>query len=295
MQSFLVVATAHFLALLSPGPDFLLIARTSLSQGWRAATGTCLGVTLANGVFIVACFVGTATMDRDGRLFVALQWGGAGYLSFVGAMALRHAGKAALPTMAPERTGSVPPGMWWRQVGMGLLSGLLNPKNALFYASLAAALAGTPAGSPGWKAVYGAWMVSIVLLWDLLVAAAIGNRAVAGRFGRALPWLERAAGVMLLVVAVVIGTTAANARPLKQHHRQQDHAQIRTGKQHPGHRHARGQAFLRTAEHDGDGVGTIEGDTDHAVRMSPGKSMIGQRPAYPCLDLGATCFHHWPS
>ena len=35
MHDFLFIAAAHFLSLLSPGPDFFLIARTSLAHGWR--------------------------------------------------------------------------------------------------------------------------------------------------------------------------------------------------------------------------------------------------------------------
>lgn len=53
MPSFLLIASAHFLALLSPGPDFFLVARSALAAGWRTASGACLGIALANGLFIV--------------------------------------------------------------------------------------------------------------------------------------------------------------------------------------------------------------------------------------------------
>jgi len=56
----------------------------------------------------------------------------------------------------------------------------------------------------GWKWAYGAWMFSIVLLWDLLVAVAIGNRRLLRRFTHALPWLERASGVMLMLLAAAL-------------------------------------------------------------------------------------------
>ncbi len=59
-----MIAAAHFLALLSPGPDFFLIARTSLSSGWRVASGACLGIAAANAVFIIAAFAGTAALRR---------------------------------------------------------------------------------------------------------------------------------------------------------------------------------------------------------------------------------------
>lgn len=207
MQQFIIIAAAHFLALLSPGPDFFLVARTSLSTSWRIASGACLGIAVANGVFIVAAFAGTAVLQPDSALFVALQLAGCAYLLYLGVLFIRHAGASALNGVpVPARLAAQPAIMWWRAAGMGFLSGILNPKNALFYASLAAMLTG-PSASVGWKTVYGAWMFSIVLLWDLLVATMIGNQAVLRRFARALPWLERISGVMLIMLA--LGVLAA--------------------------------------------------------------------------------------
>lgn len=210
MQQFIIIATAHFLALLSPGPDFFLVARTSLSTSWRIASGACLGIAVANGVFIVAAFAGTAVLQPDSALFVALQLAGCVYLLYLGVLFIRHADASALNGVPVQAGLAAQPAqqavMWWRAAGMGFLSGILNPKNALFYASLAAMLTG-PYASVGWKTVYGAWMFSIVLLWDLLVATMIGNKAVLRRFARALPWLERISGVMLIMLA--LGVLAA--------------------------------------------------------------------------------------
>ena len=58
MEQFAAVALAHFLALLIPGVDFFLIARTAMTSGWRNATGACLGIAAANGIFIAAAFSG---------------------------------------------------------------------------------------------------------------------------------------------------------------------------------------------------------------------------------------------
>lgn len=204
MQPFLMIAAAHFLALLSPGPDFFLIARTSLSAGWRVASGVCLGVALANGVFIVAAFAGTAAMHTNSAAFLALHAVGCAYLLYLGVLFIRHAGSSDLSVSATSRRASAATRSdmaWLRAAGMGFLSGILNPKNALFYASLAAMLTG-PFASPGWKTVYGLWMVSIVLLWDMLIALSIGNHAVLQRFTRALPWLERISGIALIVLAL---------------------------------------------------------------------------------------------
>lgn len=208
MQQFLIIAAAHFLALLSPGPDFFLIARTSLATGWRVASGACLGIALANGVFIVAAFAGTAALRPDSILFVVLQLAGCAYLLYLGVLFIRHAGNNELKVSA-RGSSTVPFHLftaWRRAAGMGFLSGILNPKNALFYASLAALLTGSYAGA-GWKIFYGVWMFSVVLLWDLLIAMLISNPAVLRRFARVLPWVERVSGGVLILLA--LGVIAA--------------------------------------------------------------------------------------
>ncbi|AGZ35455.1 LysE family translocator [Pseudomonas sp. Rh2] len=197
MEQFLIVAFAHFLALLSPGPDFFLVARSSVSAGWRVASGACLGIALANGLFIVSAFAGLSILRDGSALFIALQVAGAGYLLYIGTLFVRHAGKTEL-AMAGEVQAA---GGWSRCLGMGFLSGILNPKNALFYASLASMVASS---SGAWKTVYAGWMFSIVLVWDLLVAVTIGNRRVLKRFAYALPWLERLSGALLIMLAMAL-------------------------------------------------------------------------------------------
>ncbi len=205
MEQFLLIAAAHFLALLSPGPDFFLIARTSLSAGWRTAGGACVGIAFANGVFIVAAFAGLSVLRAGSPWFTGVQLVGAAYLLYLGVTFMRHAGRGRLDVSASGAAGAVAPGRgaWWQAAGMGFVSAALNPKNALFYASLAAMLAG-PQATPGWKVFYGAWMFCAVLLWDLAVAVAIGNRAVLHRFARALPWLERASGAVLVLAGCLV-------------------------------------------------------------------------------------------
>lgn len=205
MQQFLFIAAVHFLALLSPGPDFFLIARTSLFSGWRVASGACWGIALANGVFIIAAFTGTAALRPAHPLFAVLQLAGCAYLTYLGVLFICHAGSSQLSGSAEKSPvpRKAPVATWWRAVYMGFLSGILNPKNALFYASLAAMLADSHGGM-GWKAIYGFWMFSVVLLWDLLIAVFIGNPYVLQRFARALPWLERITGLFLILLALGI-------------------------------------------------------------------------------------------
>nr|WP_288499554.1 LysE family translocator [uncultured Pseudomonas sp.] len=198
MQQFLIIAAAHFLALISPGPDFFLVARTSLAAGWRVASGACLGIAVANGAFIVAAFTGVSVLQPGSAPFITLQLVGCLYLLYLGMLFIRHAGSSVL--QAPGEAAPASRASWLHAAGMGFLSGILNPKNALFYVSLASML--DAQSSAGWKAFYGVWMFAVVLGWDLLVALAIGNGRLLCNFQRALPLLERLSGLVLIALAV---------------------------------------------------------------------------------------------
>lgn len=138
MEQFLAVAAAHFLALLIPGVDFFLIARTAMTNGWRSATGVCLGIATANGIFIAAAFSGVSLISHP-LLLSAIQLAGGGFLIFIGIAFLRSRARIGLE-QAPNAKRTT----WLRNFGLGIASGLLNPKNALFYVSLAAAVGNAP-------------------------------------------------------------------------------------------------------------------------------------------------------
>ncbi len=87
---------------------------------------------------------------------------------------------------------------WPRSLVLGLMSGLLNPKNALFYASLAAAISANP---PVVLAGYGVWMFTVVLVWDVFVAVLLGSAGAMVGMQRALPWVTKIAGGFLLFSA----------------------------------------------------------------------------------------------
>ncbi|MFD6391982.1 LysE family translocator [Nocardia sp. NPDC055029] len=206
MNQFAAVAGAHFLALLSPGPDFFLIAHTSMTQGWRRAIAACAGIAAANAVFIATAFAGLSILRPGGIAFTMVQIAGAAFLLHLGVGLLRSAGAASIES-APAGGTARTAGSRWKLAAMGFASAALNPKNALFYAGLATILA--VGASSGHLVAYGMWMFAVVLGWDVLVSVLIGNRVVLTRFARALPVLERASGVALIGLGLGIVLTAA--------------------------------------------------------------------------------------
>jgi threonine/homoserine/homoserine lactone efflux protein len=190
MDVFIAVAVAHFLALLIPGVDFLLIARTSLTKGWRSAIGACVGIALANGVFITAAFAGVSLVANPAILTLIRLVGGS-FLISVGVSFLRSKSHITVSAEPSVRSPN-----WSRSFALGATSGLLNPKNALFYVSLAAAVSTEP---PLTLVGYGVWMFSVVLIWDVFIAIALGTPRMLARLDRILPRLTRLAGAFLVL------------------------------------------------------------------------------------------------
>lgn len=195
MEQFVAVAAAHFVALLIPGVDFFLISRTALVSGRRSAVGVCAGIAAANGIFIAAAFGGLSLISHP-TVIAGVQLAGGIFLAYIGVAFFRSSVHMSLTA----GTGAAPTSRA-RSFALGLASGLMNPKNALFYVSLASVVAGA---APLVLVGYGVWMVAVVFVWDVLIAVALGSRRVLLRVGPAVPWLARAAGVFLVIFGVVM-------------------------------------------------------------------------------------------
>lgn len=198
LQQFLLVAGAHFLALLSPGPDFFLILRYAIARGRAQAALVCIGITIANALFIMLAWFGLMVLDEQGVLLRIIQLAGCFFLLYMGWMFLRHAGHRSL--VAGQQDTRTPRASLGALLA-GLASALLNPKNGLFYASLFAVLnsQATPCTIQG---LYGLWMIGLVLGWDLLVMWLASQPRLMRRFEHYLPNIERLAGVLLILMAI---------------------------------------------------------------------------------------------
>lgn len=195
---FILLAGAHFLALLSPGPDFFLLLNHTVAHGMRAGLQTALGIACANGVFIVAAVAGVSWLQDSLWAYWLVYVAGCSYLLWLGgqfwqAASLHGAGATA------SRQVSRQTAFWWR----GVLSGLLNPKNALFYLTLFALLAGKD--STVWqRSAAGVWLFVAVLGWDALVCWALARPTSLAWFQRQLPLLHRASALLLWAVAAAM-------------------------------------------------------------------------------------------
>lgn len=194
-SEFMLLAGAHLLALVSPGPDFLLLVRTALRQGRRAGVATAAGIALANGAYIVLALCGFSLLQQSPALLLAMKWLASAYLAWLGWMFIRSSGRPALLTAQAATSAS--------GFAAGFLSGALNPKNGMFYFGLFTLMVGASTGL-ALKALYGLWMCAVVFVWDAALVGMVSQPRVMAWLSRALPVVEGGAGVLLMAAAVAL-------------------------------------------------------------------------------------------
>jgi threonine/homoserine/homoserine lactone efflux protein len=191
-----VVAVGQF----SPGPDFLLITRTSLTGGGRAGSWTAVGIATGLVVHATVAVGGTAAIFRAGGwLSETMRWVAAAYLAWLGFLLLRAVWRGSYTgagtTGAANHLTDL---ICWRR---GFLTNLLNPKVALFLAAAAAPfLAGTrPTWWPAaiWLVIVGEGIV-LWIAWAWLLQAPPVNRV----HSRAARWIDAGFGLALIGLAL---------------------------------------------------------------------------------------------
>jgi threonine/homoserine/homoserine lactone efflux protein len=130
-STIMLFAAACVVLTATPGPDMLLIASRSISQGKAAGFLTYAGIALGTYCHALAAALGLS------QLFVAvpmayevIRWAGCAYLMYLAWKTIRSEGPNFSPTSALKRFSMK------RILGEGLATNLLNPKMALFVLAL---------------------------------------------------------------------------------------------------------------------------------------------------------------
>jgi len=197
-MEFSAVALAHFLAVASPGPDFAIVLKQSLTRGRRAAIWTSVGIGTAILLHVTYSVLGLGLLIRGSRLwFDVAKYSGASYLAWIGIQALRAKRREESAELPHEGSGSSVHGSFW----LGFFTNVLNPKAALFIISLFV-LVVDPQTPKLIQGGYGLWLGFATMAWFSLVAVFFTQIEVRRRFLRHGHWIDRALGVFFLGFAV---------------------------------------------------------------------------------------------
>ncbi|MFK3603143.1 lysine transporter LysE [Pseudomonas sp. AP19] len=203
---FLTVALIHLLAVASPGPDFAVVVRASVTHGRRAGTWTALGVGSAIFLHVGYSLLGIGLIvSQSIVLFNALKWAAAAYLLYIGFKALRA--QPAKPVAEGELHREVGERTARGAFTAGFVTNGLNPKATLFFLSLFTVVI-NPHTPLAIQAGYGVYLAVATAVWFCLVAMLFSQQRVRAGFARMGHWFDRTMGAVLIAIGVKLAFTS---------------------------------------------------------------------------------------
>lgn len=205
---FVTVAIAHFLALLSPGPDFVLVVKSAIKNGPKKSIGVAAGIASANALYIALCLIGVgALLASSVVIMIALKVAGGVFLIYLAIMALRAKKADYKELELPKNQITQSETTFVKEFITGFMSGILNPKNLLFYLSLFTVVL-TNDVNFGFKVGLGIWMTSVVFVWDLSVIYVLSRDKVRRKFSKLAYYIDKCTGAILGIIGFTIVKSA---------------------------------------------------------------------------------------
>jgi len=125
----LSIAGALSLGTMSPGPSFIMVARTAVGVSRADGLAAALGMGVGGVLFAVLALLGLhVVLTAVTTLYIVFKIAGGAYLVYLGWIIWRGARRPLDFEEKPVRAG--------RSFGLALLTQLSNPKTALVYASV---------------------------------------------------------------------------------------------------------------------------------------------------------------
>ena len=194
---FFTVATIHLFAVMSPGPDFTIILKQSLSHGRKISMITSLGIGTGILIHVLFCMLGLGMIISESKfLFNFIKILGAIYLFYIGAKSLIQKVQFKTYENNPINQGSA-----LKSFRLGFLTNVLNPKATLFFLSLYATII-TDQTTIVMQAMYGLWMATVTGFWFCLLSIMLTNKSVIQKIQKFTAIIQKGTGIVLIVFAI---------------------------------------------------------------------------------------------
>lgn len=194
------VTLIHLLAVISPGPDFIMACRSSLTYSRKTGIWTAVGFGLGIAVHIFYSLAGLALIiSQSILLFNVIKFLGAGYLIYIGVKSfLSKSSKIEIEESQKKEDIS-----HFAAIKIGFLTNVLNPKATLFFLSLFTLVISpnTPWPILGIMSVI---MILNTMLWFALVAVFLTQKRIRGVFEKYQSVFNKTLGGLLIALGVKV-------------------------------------------------------------------------------------------
>ena len=194
LSTLLMIAGVYWIAVVSPGPNFLLVSQLALTGRGRLGMQAAAGVATGSTIWAVLAMGGIAAiLAHLAWLHTAIRLAGAAYLIWFG---IRLLLSARAQGGSPRKLVSIPT-TGWGAFRSGLLTNLTNPKAGAFWTSVFGSI--FPAHAPAWLFVATAIMVPCISGgWYAIMSLAFGTERVQRRYIALRRPIDAVCGTVLL-------------------------------------------------------------------------------------------------
>jgi threonine/homoserine/homoserine lactone efflux protein len=195
---FLKIFPVLLVALISPGPSFVLLSNLSLSRGRLAGLQCAAGYAVSDLIFSVLTLFGLGLLvtETPGVMGI-IKYAGGLYLMFVGYQILRttfHTHTATnhhAPTIPSTKPFFI----------LGLLTNLSNPKTIVFYASIFTYAIDTHTDALT-KTLLSVYCCALSMLWYGFVAIVLSDLRLRARYLKRSHLINRGVGTILFLFGI---------------------------------------------------------------------------------------------
>lgn len=203
LDSLLTLTVIHFIATVSPGPEFMLISKEALTHGRRAGFISLAGTMSGLSVHILYSAFGLAAIiSNSPEALLAIQIIGGGYLIYLGISGMRST-PYDKPSGSTNELRSVTDFQIFRK---GLLCDLLNPKAPIYYVSLFTFIL-SPSMPNSHIFIYGSCIMAIHLAWFSVVVLLLSAPAINSKFRNISHWIDRILGGAMVAIGIKVITS----------------------------------------------------------------------------------------
>ncbi len=195
-----IIAVVHFLAVASPGPDFAIIIKQSLTRGRQAALATSVGIGTGILLHVTYSIVGIGLLIANSpTLLQWLTYIAGGYLFYIGIMGLR----SKPVTVEEQQSAKAAHEPLKRSFLTGFLVNGLNVKATLFFVSLFSVVISSR--TPMFiQSIYGIYMAIATAAWFSFLSVVLTVPGVRQRLLSKGYIIDRVMGVILIALAISI-------------------------------------------------------------------------------------------
>ncbi|WP_269525188.1 LysE family translocator [Acinetobacter baumannii] len=198
-HEFLTLALIHFMAVILPGPDFVITVRQSVRYGYLIGCLTAIGIGVGISVHVFYTLVGIGFLIQQSEWFMSLiRTAGAAYLVYLGWQCLRSQPNTTIEING--QAGSDTPSLF-KAFTMGFLTNALNPKATIFFLAIFTTIVSTTTPMKV-QVFYGIWMCMVNAIWFMVVSVLFAQPIVRKRFLEFGVYFERVMGLLLIGIAL---------------------------------------------------------------------------------------------